>query len=286
MTTAINGPVVVGVDGSDASLAAVDLAVRMAVERHRPLRVVHAFVWSSLDLPPEGRLHDEAERVVRQAEAYAHGLDPQVRVASEVVVGGAAEVLIQQSREAAMVVLGDRGRGGFGSLLLGSVAVQVTAHAVGPVAVARGEPRRDGPVVVGVDGSPVSAAAIAFAADEAALRKTNLVAVHAWAQPVSTGPGDMLPLVYDPDLLAAEEARVLAESVAGLGANHPDVPVERELVEDRASAALIERSRRAQLVVVGSRGHGGFTGLLLGSVSHALLHHADCPVVVVRPMES
>jgi nucleotide-binding universal stress UspA family protein len=134
-----------------------------------------------------------------------------------------------------------------------------------------------------VDGSPTSAAAIGFAAEQAAWRKTNLVAVHAWAQPVSTGPGDMLPLVYDPDLLAAEEARVLAESVAGIGATHPDVNVERRLVEDRAASALIEQSRRAQLVVVGSRGHGGFTGLLLGSVSHALLHHADCPVAVVPP---
>jgi nucleotide-binding universal stress UspA family protein len=283
MTTAVNIPVVVGVDGSEASLAAVDLAVRMAAERHRSLRVVHAFAWSALELPPGGRLLREAEGTADRAAAYAHTVDPALTVTSEVITGGPAEVLIQQSREAAMVVLGHRGLGGFSSLLLGSVAAQVTAHASSPVVVARGEPRGDGPVVVGVDGSPTSAAAIGFAADEAAWRKTNLIAVHAWAQPVSTGPGDMLPLVYDPDLLAAEEARVLAESVAGLGATHPDVHVERQLVESPAATVLIEHSRRAQLVVAGSRGHGGFTGLLLGSVSHALLHHADCPVAVVRP---
>lgn len=283
MTSAINGPVVVGVDGSEASLAAVDLAVRMAAERHRPLRVVQAFAWSALDLPPEVGPRGDAERVADRAAAHAHGLDPRVSVTSEVITGDPADVLIQQSHEAAMVVLGDRGAGGFASLLLGSVAVKVTAHANSPVVVARGEPRSDGPVVVGVDGSPTSTAATLFAAEEAAWRETNLIALHAWARPVSTGPGDMLPLVYDPDRLAAEEARVLAESVAGLGANHPDVPVERMLVEDRAATALIEQSARAQLVVVGSRGHGGFTGLLLGSVSHALLHHSDCPVAVVRP---
>jgi nucleotide-binding universal stress UspA family protein len=283
MTTAVNIPVVVGVDGSEASLAAVDLAVRMAAERHRPLRVVYALAWSALELPPDGGLRAEAEQIADRAAAYAHGLHPAVTVTSEVITGGPAEVLIQQSGQAAVVVLGHRGLGGFASLLLGSVAVQVTAHASSPVVVARGEPRGDGPVVVGVDGSPTSAAAIGFAADEAAWRKTNLIAVHAWAQPVSTGPGDMLPLVYDPDLLASEEARVLAESVAGLGATHPDVHVERQLVESPAATVLIEQSRRAQLVVAGSRGHGGFTGLLLGSVSHALLHHAECPVAVVRP---
>ncbi|MDQ7906272.1 universal stress protein [Phytohabitans sp. ZYX-F-186] len=283
MAATVGTPVVVGVDGSEASLAAVDLAVRTAAERHRPLRVLHVFAWSSLDLPPEAGLRADAERLADRAAAYAHGLDPRVTVTSEAVPGTPAEILVQHSREAAVVVLGHRGRGGFASLLVGSVAAQVTAHAASPVVVARGTPRGEGPVVVGVDGSPTSAAAIRFAVEEAAWRKTNVVAVHAWAVPMSTGPADMLPLLYDPDRLAAEQERVLAESVAGLGDDHPDVHLERQLVEDNTAAALIEHSKRAQLVVVGSRGHGGFTGLLLGSVSHALLHHAECPVAVVRP---
>jgi nucleotide-binding universal stress UspA family protein len=206
-----------------------------------------------------------------------------VRPSGEVVEGGAAKVLIGESGHAALLVVGNRGAGGFAGLVLGSVAVQVAAHATCPVLVVRGAARAGDPVVVGVDGSPTSTDAIRFAADEAAWRQVPLLAVHSWTAPVSTGPGDMLPLVYDVKRVEAEEQRVLAESVAGLAGTHPDVRLEQRLVPGGAAGVLTELSGQAQLMVVGSRGHGGFTGLLLGSVSRALIYHADCPVAVVRP---
>jgi nucleotide-binding universal stress UspA family protein len=123
--------------------------------------------------------------------------------------------------------------------------------------------------------------AVGFAFEEAALRGMPLVALHAWTSPVSTGPGDMLPLVYDVSAVEAGEARLLAEAIAGRQEKYPDVEVRRVLVHRNARAALIEVTRQAQLAVVGTRGLGGFAGLLLGSVSQAVLHHAAGPVAVV-----
>jgi nucleotide-binding universal stress UspA family protein len=304
MTAATAGaPVVVGVDGSQQGLAAVEQAVRIAVARNRPVRLVHAFTWplaypapatplGPVPMPPDpygvpdAAARQAADRVVTEAEAHARRCDARVRATAVVVDGSAAAVLIGESGHADLLVVGHRGVGGFAGLLLGSVAVQVAAHATCPVLVVRGAARGTGPVVVGVDGSPTSADAISFAAGEAAWRQAPLLAVHTWAAPVSTGPGDMLPLVYDVDRVAAEERRVLAESVAGLAETHPDVRLEQRLVEGRAPGVLTELSGHAQLLVVGARGHGGFTGLLLGSVSRALIYHADCPVAVVRPTPS
>jgi nucleotide-binding universal stress UspA family protein len=184
-----------------------------------------------------------------------------------------------------MVVVGDRGLGGFSGLLIGSVAVQLAAHAECPVLVVRGQPHPSGPVVLGVDGSPEASAAIAHAFDEAWLREAPLVALHAWLNPVAREPGDMLPLVYDLDQVRDEEARVLAEAVAGCREEYPDVAVREELVRAHTRAALIDRSVEAQLLVVGTRGRGGMRGLLLGSVSQAMLHHAGCPVLVVPSHE-
>lgn len=283
------GPVVVGVDGSACGLAAVDLAAREAALRGRALRVVHGFIWPLMHVPlgpsamgpPEGGLRHHAERIVAEAVERARAAAPGTEVTGEVITGGAAGVLVGCSRTAGLVVVGDRGLGGFTGLLVGSVAVQLAAHASCPVLVARGSADRAAPVLLGVDGSPANDAAVGFAYDEAALRGVSLIALHAWTRPVSTGPGDLLPLVYDTDELAAEEERLLAEALAGWHDKYPDVEVERRLVHGAARKALIEATGRAQLVVVGSRGRGGFTGLLLGSVSQAVLHHARCPVAVV-----
>jgi nucleotide-binding universal stress UspA family protein len=200
------------------------------------------------------------------------------------VTGGAAAVLVAQSRGAAMVVVGDRGLGGFSGLLIGSVAVQLAAHADCPVLVARGQSHLAGPVVLGVDGSPEASAAVAHAFDEAWLREAPLVALHAWLDPVARAAGDMLPLVYDVDQIRDEEARLLAEAVAGCREEYPDVAVQEELVRAPTRAALIDRSVEARMLVVGTRGRGGIRGLLLGSVSQAMLHHAACPVLVVPSM--
>ncbi|HEX5597594.1 MAG TPA: universal stress protein [Micromonosporaceae bacterium] len=283
-------PVVVGVDGSEESRAAVRLAVQEAAWRHRPLRVVHAFVWPLLrvplepptDGPPESGLRQQADRILADAIEEAKAAQPGVAVTGEVVTGQAAVVLLGEARNAAMVVIGSRGLGGFAGLLLGSIAVQIVEHAPCPVLVARGDERPSGPVVVGVDGSAKSEPAIGFAMEEAAWRGVKLVAVHSWTHPVSLGPGDMQPLVFDLNALEEDENRVLAESLAGWRERYPDVPVETRTVRGRAARALLNEASDAQLIVVGARGRGGFAGLLLGSVSQAVLHHAPCPVAVLR----
>jgi nucleotide-binding universal stress UspA family protein len=164
---------------------------------------------------------------------------------------------------------------------VGSVAGQLAAHASCPVLVGHGGGDPDGPVLLGVDGSPANDPAVGFAFEEAALRGVPLLALHGWTGPVSTGPGDVLPLVYEVAEVEAGEARLLAEALAGWHDKYPDVEVRRLLVHRHARTALIDAASRAQVVVLGTRGHGGFIGLLLGSVSQAVLHHAASPVVVV-----
>ncbi|RIV37728.1 universal stress protein [Micromonospora radicis] len=290
MTSDTGAPVVVGVDGSEIALHAVRAAALEAGYRRRPLRVVHAFIWPLMGVPlgpapgapADGGLRNQAEQYVAEAVAEVTKIAAEVPVTGAVVDGAAAAVLLAEADAAALLVLGNRGLGGFAGLLLGSVAVQVSARAESPVLVVRGEPRADGPVVVGVDGSPVSQQAVGFAFDEAARRGTELVAVHAWLYPAPAGPGDILPLVYDLDAFRETEDRTLAESVAGWSERYPQVPVRRLLVRGSPARALVEQSRAAQLVVVGARGRGPLSGLLLGSVSHAVLHHASAPVAVVR----
>ncbi|KKK07675.1 universal stress protein [Micromonospora sp. HK10] len=290
MNAANGAAVVVGVDGSEPALRAVRLAAVEARRRHRPLRVVHGFIWPLLRVPvapaaggpPGGGLRHQAQELVAAAVAEAERVAPGLRVSGEIIDGQAAAVLVGESSTAAMIVLGDRGLGGFAALVLGSVAVQVAAYAGCPVVVARGTPRPSGPVVVGVDGSTLSRAAVEFAAEEAAVRGARLHAVHAYTHPRSSGPGDMQPLVYEEGQLRGEEDRILTAPLAGIAERHPGVPVTREVVHGRPVAVLTEASRTAQLVVVGAQGRGELIGLLLGSVSQGVLHHADCPVVVVR----
>ena len=288
---ATNGArVVVGVDGSESSLEAVRLAAREAALRHCPLHVVHAFVWALMNVPlgphplgpPDGGLRNEAERLVKTALEEAETAAPGVPVTSEIIDGAAAPVLIGEASDARMVVVGDRGLGGFSGLIVGSVAVQLTSHATCPVVVVRGEARSGKFIAVGVDGSEVSNRAVGFAFEEASLRGVPLAVVHAWRFPVSAEPGDMLPLVYDQEELAADEERLAAEATMGWSERYPDVEVIRRLHRGHPAKALVEESDRAELVVVGARGRGGFTGLLLGSVSQAVLHHSHCPVAIVH----
>lgn len=290
MTNRAGAPVVVGVDGSPSALDAVRVAAREAAARHRPLRVVHAFIWPLYGVPlgpvpaapPDAGLRHEAEKLVAEAVDEAGKVSAELTVTGAVVDGPATPVLLRESRDAALLVLGHRGLGGFAELLVGSSAVQVTARADCPVLVIRDEPRADGPVVVGVDGSPLSTEAIGFAFAEAAQRGTSLVAVHAWLYPAPVGPGDIVPLAYEPEALAAEEGRVLAESLAGWSEQYPQVPVRQRLVAGAPARVLVEESTDAQLTVVGAHGRGAFRGLLLGSVSHAVLHHARSPLAIVR----
>ena len=284
--------VVAGVDGSECGLQAVRWAAAEAVQRQLPLRLVAAHAWPSGGLVGDPGLGVDYRAVLRDvvlghlatAAADARQVAPELDIEQVEVTGYPVPVLLGESAHAEIVVLGDRGLGGFTGLLIGSVAVEVTAHASCPVIVVRGsEPDRTGPrpepVVVGVDGSPTSEAATAFAFEAASLRRVPLVAVHVWRDVLVDAT--MAPLL-DWNVIDSDEREVLAERLAGWTEKYPDVPVRRLVARDRPARALVEESGRAQLVVVGSRGRGGFHGLLLGSVSQALLHNAHCPVAVVR----
>lgn len=235
--------------------------------------------------PPEGVLSDAAEHLVTEALHRAGNVAPQLEVTHDAVAGEALTVLELQSRDADLVVVGSRGRGGFVGMLLGSTAVYLTAHGQCPVMVVRGRPDAAGPIVLGIDGSRVGERAVDFAFAEAALRGTEIVALHAWTPDNVPLPPPQVPDAHRPGTVAEGEECLLAQALAGREERYPEVSVRHELVRGVPHEALIEASRTAQLMVVGARGRGGFTGLLLGSVSQALLHHAQCPVTVVRGRE-
>ncbi|WP_432843972.1 universal stress protein [Dactylosporangium sp. CA-092794] len=286
--------VVVGVDGSPDSLNAVEWAAADARRRRRPLRIVHAYLWPmvyapmAVPLPVDygQTMREAAEEVVNEAVAKARAVAPDVDISTDMPVQQAAAALVDASRDADVTVVGHRGLGGFTGLLVGSVGIELAAHAASPVVVVRHADRPAGPeagrIVVGVDGSHDADRALRFAFEQASFCGVGLTAVHAYLYPEQTEPGELLPLVYDQDDLRDEERRALAESITGWAGKYPDVDVRRAVVRGRSAAVLNDLSAGAELLVVGSRGRGGFTGLLLGSVSQAVIHHAACPVAVVR----
>ncbi|WP_028927875.1 universal stress protein [Pseudonocardia acaciae] len=274
--------IVVGVDGSDSALAAVRWAAVEARRWRSPVRLVGVCPWPDHHFGGEALGLDYRQAFVRiareQVEAaveVAAATAPSVEVHRQVIVGYPVPVLAAESKRARLVVLGDRGLGGVTGLLVGSVAVGLAARGVCPVVVVRGEPpvALDSPlpVVVGVDGAERSEAALAFGFEAASARGVPLVAVHTWRD-------DRIDPIFED-----WERRVLAERLAGWSEKYPDVAVRRVVSRDGPAHRLLAEAERAQLVVVGSHGRGDFTGLVLGSVGHALLHRAPCPVAVVRP---
>lgn len=282
-------PVIVGVDGSPSALSAVDWAATEASAMGRPLHIVHGLgvtLGPTLGGPGDSGVEAAAERLLTQAENRARATTRDVKITSELVVAAPAPALLGQAQEAELLVVGSRGLGGFTGLLVGSVGVAVAAHAPCPVVVVRPPEDADrssgehaGRVVVGVDGSELSAAAIRFAFEVAARRGVGVTAVHSWAVPIPVHPSLVIPV----DNLEEVEHRLLEESLQDEQQRFPDVDVVAKLVHASPAHALMVESGEAQLVVVGSRGHGGFAGMLLGSVSQAVLQHADCPVAVIRP---
>jgi nucleotide-binding universal stress UspA family protein len=286
--------VVIGYDGSEPSRDALAWGLAEAATRGLPATLVHAVVppvpTSALgyavpvDLDLVDRLQEGAGEVLRDAASQAGAAHPDVDVRTEVAIGNPSSVLIEASRTADLVVLGSRGHGGFRGLLLGSVGVQVASHAVCPAVVVRGAaPAGATDVVVGVDGSPLSRAALRFGYDYASRHGLRLVALHAWEPPAY----DLLaaPVGPPPVSLADisdDELRVTAEAMAGFGADYPDVTVEERLVQAPAPRALVEAGDAAALLVLGSHGRGEFLGALLGSASQAVLHRATGPVAVVH----
>jgi nucleotide-binding universal stress UspA family protein len=270
----VDGAVVVGVDGSPGSLAAVVVAAGEALARGRPLRVVHATDEPAEPVEPPGTAADE---VLAEAVETASSTTPGLQVTGEVVQGRPAAVLREESRGATLVAVGDRGLGELAELVVGSVAAQLAEHAECPVLVVRGDPARDGDVLVGVDGTAQNEPAVAFAFEEAALQRVGVVAVHAWTPPLAARfDGDR------EDALGADAARLLTDALSGWQEQYPGVSVQRSVVQGHAGETLVEASRRARLAVVGAGSRGELADLLLGSVSHHLLHHADCPLVIVR----
>lgn len=292
MTTLTGRPIVVGVDGSDESLVGLAWATHEASHQRRPLRLVHAWevpmpgyvpVPASIDL-----VRESAQAVLAEAVSKAQEWAPTVDVSGLLVHGAAARVLVDQGSDAAMVVVGSHGRGGFARLLIGSTSGSVAAYAHVPVVVTRGtsadETWRRGPVVVGVDGSAVSESAIDVAFQAASAREGSLVVVHAWAQP-DPFVDEAYAVLSEAATRQTEARLAVSESLAGWRDKYPDVSVTQVIADGHPVDALLAEaeSSKAALLVVGSRGRGGFKGLLLGSVSRGVLHHATCPVAVVRP---
>jgi len=291
-----DGEVVVGVDGSRTARRALEWAAEAAAGRGAGLVVLHAVSMPLLStpfdrpvrLPPTPEVAERASSLLAEAVADIEAARPGLPLRTRVSASDPAPALINASKQAALVVVGSRGLGGAGSLFLGSVSIRVAAHSRCPVVVVPpGEGRRNGRrrVVTGVDGSPGSAAALRFALEEAARTGAGLTVVHAWEP---RRPVDPFMPGTDPDeaerrtieAYADKQVRRMLDE-AGDGRTG-DVPVRVLVVWDQPAHALLEAGAEADMIVVGSRGRGGFRGLLLGSVSQAVLHHAPVPVAVVR----
>jgi nucleotide-binding universal stress UspA family protein len=300
--------VVAGVDGSRASLLAVDWAVREAAARHAGLRLVHAAPWPVHAVPsprhhtaraleaglgvleePGGSNNTIAGDVLAERSGHARALAPGLVVDTRLIDGYAAAELVRESRDAELLVVGRRGLGGFAGLALGSVAGYVSARARCPVllvpAGATGRDRVTGTVVVGVDGPPAAARPVGFAFEEAVWRDVPLTVVHAWTPPNAAPDRPDRPARParrdDGSALAAEE-RLVDRALAGWPDRYPQLPLRRRLVRGSPAAALMAALSAEDLLVVGARGLGGFPEQRLGSVALALLYHAPCPVIVVR----
>ncbi|MFC3961590.1 universal stress protein [Nocardia jiangsuensis] len=285
--------IVVGVDGSAGADRALRWAAATAAARGRRLRVVHGLglettlsMFGTTDLVLPDVIHGirtQAAAMLEAAAGFARRVAPELTVETELVDATVTRALVERSASAHLTVLGATGTGGTVAHL-GSTLLNVVAHGHGSVVVVRDaafeqRAERGGPVVVGVDGS-TSAPALAAAFAEASERGADLVAVHAWidlppSREGATGEFD------NADLETAAATR-LAEQLAGWSAKYPEVTVERRVYLSGPRTHLLRWSRTAQLVVVGSRGRGGFTGLLLGSTGNTLVQRAHCPVLVAH----
>ena len=289
------GSIVVGVDGSSAADAAAEWAAREAIRRSAALCVVHAY-----QLPDVGHypgyaplpenllehLRCAGQDLLQRTTAQLAARHPSLAVTTALRHGRADLAVAEASVHAQLTVVGSATSSRVAGVMLGSVALALTSTNPAPVAVIHlGHTPSEGPVVVGVDGSTLSDAAVGFAFDEAALRSAELVAIHAWND-VYTDAVGFESLLIDPSSLQQQERALLSERIAGWAEKYPDVVVRQLLTHQRPTTALLEQSRHAQMVVVGSHGRGGFTGMLLGSTSHALTTYAKCPIIVVRRSEA
>ncbi|MGW7127957.1 universal stress protein [Streptomyces bobili] len=284
-------PLVVGVDGSDSSLAAVEWAVDEAARHRLPLRLVYASLWERYEgVAPSGGVEPASEEVladdlVGSAAERARRRNPEVKVSAEVVPQEAASALLSEGHNASALVTGSRGRGQLTGLLLGSVSLAVAARAHCPVIVVRGDKASlagtHERILLGAGDSATDGEAVRFAFREAEARGCTLDVVRAWRCPAHD--------TADHPLLAGEPAHYHEEQASAAldallhdpMADHPGVRVRRHTVEGPARKVLLDRSAAADLLVIGAQRRHGTFGLQLGRVAHTLLHHAECPVAIV-----
>ncbi|PTR27471.1 nucleotide-binding universal stress UspA family protein [Rhodococcus sp. OK519] len=279
-----SSPIVVGVDGSASSRDAVRWAAGEASVRGDPLLLVSSVTTGGIGMasPFADDLRVSGESALQDAVELAAEVG-RVDASTEMVALTPVQALMNHEGTARMIVLGTRGLGEFTGGLIGSVTSAIVHHAACPVVVVAGwprpgEPAFDGPVVVGVDGTETSEPAVAAAFDEATLHGADLVALHAWSDR-ALPEGSVADTWTD---IAAAEQHLLAERLAPWREKHPSVSVKQVIVQDRPARNLLMRGAGARLIVVGSRGRGGFHGMTLGSTSAALLRSTTIPLMVVR----
>jgi nucleotide-binding universal stress UspA family protein len=281
--------IVVGVDGSTQSRAALRFAAAEADRHDTALRIVAAY---ELDVRAarfggadrlEQIVRERYEEIVADALTEAGNMVPEVTATGTAIAGLPGAVLLDAARGARLLVVGNRGHGGFGSLLLGSVSQYVALHAQIPVVVVRGNAEPAGrPVIVGVDGPERADAVLAVAFAEAAARGTGVVAVHAYSVPVPAWTVAYGPIPFSDDAIRKVAVEDLDATLAPWREKYPNVSVEALVGRGSAARMLVDVSHNGALVVVGSRGHNATVGALLGSVATQLLHHSDSPVLIAH----
>jgi nucleotide-binding universal stress UspA family protein len=289
--------ILVGVDGSAPALGAVRWAAHDAALRNVPLTLVHVVNapvpgWSEVPAPAgfrqwqERRAREFIKSAIKVAEEST-GERGAVQIDSKVFYSATVPTLVALSKEVEMVVVGYRGHGGIlVRTFLGSVSSGLVYHAHCPVAVIHDEEPlvsnvARAPVLVGIDGCPASEAATAIAFEEASRRGVGVMALHAWTDLRVSDFEEVFPN-FDWDVGLSEEEETLAERLAGWQERYPDVGIRSKIEIGEPARPLIEASERAQLIVVGSHGRGGFAGMLLGSVGAAVVNRARIPVIVAR----
>lgn len=281
--------IVVGVDGSKSSLDAVAWAAREAADRGGAVRIVHAWMWPLMHVPlgpasgvAEGGFTFEANRLLQDARAVASATAADVPVETDLQTGAPNVVLARASRDSDLLVLGSRGLGGFTGMLLGSVAVAMARRSACPLVIVRGHSRPSGAVVVGVDGSSTDDVVLAAAFSAAERAGAPLIAIHVWQIPPALTP----PSPWwgkDVDAIETVAEHLLDQALEPWLERYPGVTVEKRVLPGSPTGALVDASRGARLVVVGSHGAGSLRDLIVGGVCHGVIYHAECPVRVERP---
>ncbi|MEU5979291.1 universal stress protein [Streptomyces sp. NPDC047315] len=286
-------PLVVGVDGSESSLRAVDWAADEASLHGRGLHLVYASKWERYEGlalahglgKPSERVF--AENLVGSATERAHRRHPQLKITAETPAEDAATALLNAGRNAFLLVTGSHGRSGVTDLLLGSVSLTVAARADCPVVVLRGSHDNqigagmNRSVALGVADPAEGDAAVRFAVREAAARGVSLWAVRAWRLPALEAGGHPLTAGDAARHHERTAAERIEDALREVTAEHPGVTVHQQTGEGPARRVLLNASATVDLMVVGALRRPGYFGLQLGPVAHTLLHHSACPVAVV-----